>query len=50
MGQPIVKPIPEKSLRFPNPKFVAFMKRFWYSEPVAQTEKNTWNTINSLKN
>ena len=35
---------PDKSLRFPNPKFIAFMKRFWNSEPVTQTEKDTWNS------
>jgi len=35
--------ISDKVFNFPNPKFIEFMKRMWSSEPVSQTEKDTWN-------
>jgi len=35
--------IPNKSFNFPNPKFIAFMKKMWESEPVSQTEKDIWD-------
>ncbi len=36
--------ISDKELNFPNPKFIAFMKRMWNSEPVSQTEKDAWDS------
>ena len=42
MGKPTVTAIPDKNLNFPNPRFVNFIKRMWNSEPVSQTEKDSW--------
>ena len=37
--------ISDKALKFPNPKFVSFIKRMWDSEPVSLVEKTIYDAL-----